>query len=95
MERLRRWIEDVFYGYMYGEWESVSHGLWVYGHVAILLATVLVGYTFARGQYPLTALLLPFPVVYFYKRHEKARAHTVHSDTPIEPGETYDPDEHR
>jgi len=95
MERLRHWIEDIFYTYMYGDWESVTHGLWVYGHVAILLATALIGYTFARGQYLFTALLVPFPLAYFYKRHEKAQSYTVHSETPIEPGEEYDPSEHR
>jgi|GEM_PF-1481909 len=95
MPRIGQLIEDVFYTYMYGEWESVTHGLWVYGHMTILLATALVGYSFARGQYLLTALLLPFPLVYFYKRHEKAQAYTVHSETPIEPGEEYDPDGHR
>lgn len=87
-------IEDFFYKHMYGDWESVSHGLWMYGHISILVATALVGYTFARQQYLLTVLLLPFPLVYFYKRHEKARAYTVQSETPIEPGEDYDPSEH-
>jgi hypothetical protein len=95
MSTLRRRIEDFFYKYMYGDWESVTHGLWVYGHVSILVATTLVGYTFARQRYLLTAILLPFPLVYFYKRHEKAQAYTVHSETPIEPGEEYDPAEHR
>ena len=95
MKPLRHWIEDIFYTYMYGDWESVTHGLWVYGHVLILLATALAGYTSARGQYLLTALLVPFPVVCFYKRHEKAQRYTVHSETPIEPGEEYDPREHR
>lgn len=95
MGRLRRRTEDFFYSYMYGDWESVTHWLWVYGHVSILVSTMLVGYTLARRQYQLTALLLPFPLVYLYKRHEKARAYTVHSDTPIEPGEDYDPNEHR
>lgn len=95
MRRPRTWLRDFFYTHMYGEWESVSHGLWLYGHTAILLATALAGYTFARGQYLLTALLVPFPLVYFYKRHEKAHHYTVHSDTPIEPGEEYDPAEHR
>ncbi|WP_247008106.1 hypothetical protein [Halorientalis litorea] len=87
-------IEDFFYKHMYGDWESVSHGLWMYGHISILVATALVGYTFARQQYLLTVLLLPFPLVYFYKRHEKAREYTVQSETPIEPGEDYDPSEH-
>ena len=76
-------IESFFYTYMYGEWESVTHWLWVYGHVSILLATALVGFTFAHGEYLLTALLLPFPVVYFYKRYEKAKTYKVQSDTPV------------
>ena len=95
MGRLRNWLHDLFYTYVYGDWESVTHGVWLYGHTAILLATALVGFSFARGRYLLTALLLPFPLVYVYKRHEKAQTYTVHSDTPIEPGEEYDPDEHR
>lgn len=91
----RRRIEDAFYTHMYGEWESLGHGLWVYGHVSILVATALVGYTLAHGRYLQTAALLPFPIVYLYKRHEKARAYTVQSETPIEPGEEYDPENHR
>jgi hypothetical protein len=94
MTSLRQWFEDIFYKYMYGDWESVSHGLWVYGHMSILVATALVGYTFARQRYLLTLLLLPFPLVYVYKRHEKAQRYKVQSDTPIEPGEDYDPEEH-
>jgi len=95
MPQLTRWIEEFFYAYLYGDWESVSHGLWVYGHLSILLATALVGYTFARQRYLLTLLVLPFPLVYFYKRHQKARTYKVQSDKPIEPGEDYDPNEHR
>jgi len=38
-----------------------------------------------------TVLLLPFPLVYSYKRDEKARAYRVQSETPIEPGEEYNP----
>jgi hypothetical protein len=86
-------IEDFFWKHMYGDWESVTRPIWLYGHVCILLATALVGYTFARGAYVLTLLLLPFPAVYLYKRYEKARTYKVHSETPIEPGEEYDPDE--
>lgn len=88
-------VEDVFYRYMYGEWESVSHGLWVYGHVGILVTTALVGFAIARGEYLLALVLVPVPLAYLYERHEKARAYTVQSDTPIEPGDEYDPDEHR
>lgn len=76
-------IESFFYRYMYGEYESVTRGLWIYGHVSILLATALVGYTFAQGAYLLTALLLPFPAVYLYKRYEKARTYKVQSETPV------------
>jgi len=80
---MRDAIESFFYEYMYGEWESVTRPLWIYGHAMILLATALVGFTFARGEYLLTLLLLPFPLVYFYKRYEKAQAYTVQSDTPV------------
>jgi hypothetical protein len=80
---MRESIEAFFYDYMYGEYESVTRGLWIYGHVSILLATALVGYTFAHGAFLLTALLVPFPAVYLYKRYEKARTYTVHSDTPV------------
>jgi len=80
---MRDAIESFFYEYMYGEWESVTRPLWIYGHAAILLATALVGFTFARGEFLLTLLMLPFPLVYFYKRYEKARAYTVQSETPV------------
>jgi hypothetical protein len=80
---MRDRIESFFYAHMYGEWESVTRWLWIYGHVSILLATALVGYTFARGAYLFTALLVPFPVVYLYKRYEKARTYRVQSDTPV------------
>lgn len=76
-------IEEFFYTYMYGEWESVTRWLWVYGHVSILLATAFVGFTFAHGEYLLTLLLLPFPIVYFYKRYEKAKTYKVQSETPV------------
>lgn len=78
-------IESFFYAHMYGEWESVTRPLWVYGHVSILLATALVGFTFAEGEYLLMALLCPFPAVYLYKRYEKASADRVQSETPVEP----------
>jgi hypothetical protein len=80
---MRERIESFFYEYMYGDWESVTRPLWIYGHVSILLATALVGYTFARGAYLVTCLLLPFPAVYFWKRYEKARTYKVQSDTPV------------
>jgi hypothetical protein len=80
---MRDRIEAFFYEYMYGEYESVTRPLWIYGHACILLATALVGYAFARGEYLLALLLLPFPVVYFYKRYEKARTYKVQSDTPV------------
>ena len=65
-------IEDFFWRYMYGNWESVTRPIWIDGHVCILLATALVGYSVARGEYVVTVLLLPFPLVYSYKRDEKA-----------------------
>lgn len=80
---MRERIESLFYEHMYGEYESVTRPLWLYGHACILLATAMAGYTFARERYLLTLLLLPFPVVYFYKRYEKARTYTVQSDTPV------------
>lgn len=80
---MRDRIESFFYEHMYAEYESVTRPLWLYGHARILLATVLVGYTFARERYLLRLLLLRFRVVYYYKRHEKARTYTVQSDTPV------------
>jgi hypothetical protein len=68
---------------MYGEWESLTRWLWIYGHVSILLSTALVGYTFARGAYLFTALLVSFPVVYLSKYYGKARTYKVQSDTPV------------
>jgi len=76
-------IESFFYAHMYGEYESVTRWLWIYGHVSILLATALVGFTFARGRFLLTLLLLPFPAVYLYKRYEKAKTYKVQSETPV------------
>lgn len=80
---IRDRIESFFYESLYGEYESVTRWLWIYGHVSIPLATALSGYTFARGRYLLTLLLVPFPLVYLYKRYEKARAYTGQSDTPV------------
>lgn len=80
---MRDRIESFFYRHMYGEWESVTRWLWIYGHVSILLATALAGFTFARSEYLLTLLLVPFPLVYLYKRYEKAKTYKVQSDTPV------------
>ena len=66
MERM----EDFFWKHMYGNCESVSRPLWIYGHVAILLVTALVGYSFANGAHLISLLLVPFPDVYLYKRFE-------------------------
>ena len=62
---------------------SPTRPLWLYGHVAILLATALSGYTVAHGASLLTLLLVPFPLVNRYRRHEKARTYKVQSDTPV------------
>ena len=80
---MRERIKNFFYTYMYGEYESVTRGLWIYGHVSILLATALSGYAVARERYLLALLLVPFPLVYLYKRYEKARAYKVQADTPV------------
>lgn len=58
----------------------MTRWLWVYGHVSMLLATALSGYAFARV---VTLALVPFPLVYLYKRYEKARRYKVQSDTPV------------
>jgi len=55
----------------------------VYGHVSILFATALSGYAVAKERYLLALLLVPFPVIYLYKRYEKARTYKVQSDTPV------------
>ena len=80
---MRSDFQRLLYEYTYGEYESVTRPLWIYGHVCILLATALVGYTAAEGEYPMTLALLPFPMVYLYKRYEKARTYKVGSDTPV------------
>ena len=67
---MRERIKNFFYTYMYGEYESVTRGLWIYGHVSILLATALVGYTFAHGAFLLAALPVPFPAVYLDSARE-------------------------
>lgn len=67
--------------YLYGGSESVPRWLWIDGHVSILLGTALSGDTFARGRYLLA--LVPFPLVYLYKRYEKARTYKVQAETPV------------
>lgn len=76
-------IADFYYSYLYGEWESMKLWLWIYGHVSILFATGLAGFTLAHQEYVMTALLVPFPMVYLYKRFEKAKTYKVQSDTPV------------
>lgn len=44
-----------------------------YVHVGIMLMTVLVGYTLARGEYFLTLLLLPFPLGFLRRRYTYAK----------------------
>jgi len=76
-------LSTFFYTYLYGDWESLARWLWICFHVSILLSTALVGYTFARGEYLVTGLLVPLPLVYFYKRYQKAKTYTVQSETPV------------
>jgi hypothetical protein len=76
-------IAAFYYAHLYGEWESMQRWLWIYGHVSILLATALLGYSVAHGRFLLAFLLAPFPVVYLYKRYEKAKTYTVQADTPV------------
>jgi len=66
-------IEATFYRYLYGEYETLRLGWWLYVHAAILLATMLAGYAVARGRPLLVAALLPFPLYYGYRRYEDAR----------------------
>lgn len=80
---MRECIAGFYYAHLYGDWESMKRWLWIYGHVSILLATALVGYSVARERYLLAVLLLPFPLVYLYKRYEKARTYKVQADTPV------------
>src|SRR6056297_3586178 len=47
--------------------------LWIYFHVSILLSTAAVGYSVARGEFLLAACYFVCPVIYFYKRYEKAK----------------------
>ncbi|GGN90796.1 MULTISPECIES: hypothetical protein [Haloarcula] len=80
---MRDRIAAFYYANLYGEWESMTRWVWVYGHVSILFATALAGYSVARERYLLALLLVPFPVVYLYKRYEKAKTYTVQADTPV------------
>jgi hypothetical protein len=80
---MRDRIASFYDTYFYGEYESVTRWLWVYGHVSILLSTALSGYAVARQRYLLALLLVPFPLVYLYKRYEKAKTYKVQSDTPV------------
>lgn len=66
-------VEDVFYEYLYGDWDSLQRWAWLYVHVGILLATMLIGYTVAHERYLLTGLLAPFPVGFLYRRYTYAR----------------------
>lgn len=66
-------LESVFYRYLYGDWDSLNRWVWVYLHVSILVTTALVGYTFARGAYLLSLLLVPIPLFYLYRRYTYAR----------------------
>ena len=70
---MRSCIDEIFYEYIYGDWDSLQRWAWVYVHLGILLITILVGYTLANDQYLLTALLLPFPLGFLYRRYTYAR----------------------
>lgn len=69
-------LEAVFYDYLYGDWDSLQRWAWLYVHVGMLLATALVGYTLAKEAYLLTAVLLPFPIGFLYRRYTYARPST-------------------
>lgn len=73
MPNLDARLTDIFYTYLYGDWDSLQRWAWLYIHVSILLATALVGYTVARERYLLTLLLLPFPIAFLYRRYTYAR----------------------
>jgi len=70
---MRAWFESVFYDHLYGDWDSLQRWAWVYLHVGILLATALAGYAVARQRYLLALLLVPFPLVFLYRRYTYAR----------------------
>ncbi|MDS0260907.1 hypothetical protein NDI56_16000 [Haloarcula sp. S1CR25-12] len=76
-------IESFYYTYCYGEYESLTRWLWIYSHVSILLVTALSGYAVAKERYLLALVLAPVPLVYLYKRYEKAKTYKVQSDTPM------------
>jgi len=72
-EQVRNWFEFVFYEYMYGDWDSLNKLMWIYLHVGIMLMTVLLGASLAMGDYVISVLLLPFPIVFLYRRYTYAR----------------------
>lgn len=67
------WIDDAFYEYLYGDWDSLQRWAWLYVHVGVLLATALAGYAVARQRYVLAALLVPLPLGFLYRRYTYAR----------------------
>lgn len=91
IKKLSSSIENFYYEYLYGDWESMRHWLWIYGHSMIFASMFLAGFFIAKGNYVIGISLIPFSLIYLYKRHEKAREYKVHSDTPVEPEdvETY------
>lgn len=76
-------IESFYYAHCYGEYESLTRWLWLYVHLSMLLATALGGYAVARRRYLLALALVPFPLVYLYKRYEKATTYEVRAETPV------------
>ena len=66
-------VEDIFYEYIYGDWDSLQRWAWVYVHVGILLATMLIGYAIAHERHLLALLLAPFPIGFLYRRYTYAR----------------------
>lgn len=66
-------LERVFWNHLHGDYESVRLGVWLYFHVALVIATALIGYAVAEGRLLLAALLVPFPAYYVYRRWEYAR----------------------
>ena len=78
---IRDRIEGFYYAYYYGDYESLTR--WLSVHVSILLATVLSGYAVARERSLLALAPVSFPLLYLYKRYEKARTDNVQADTPV------------
>lgn len=74
---MKQKIENFFYKYMSGEWESVTKIIWLYVHISIFIITGLIGYLFAEGKYIFAICILPIPIIYLYKRYEKARTYKV------------------